>query len=278
MRGRAVHVSASAPDPLPGDVALICVESARQADTISWCIQHMVSFVSCANEPSLVTDLLRYRQGDGIIGCGLTPGLTGLLSAHAARWIPTPREVSTAVVGAAGPACARQFATLAKAALPVADESSRMMGGRVLSVLPPPIGNVDCVPLASSDRTILTRMFPSLERISSRVHLAPPADPRQRSFAAFRQRVDRKDSAGYGGVSVEVWGDADQHEEIVHVATVGRPATLTAQTLVVGTSIVHSERDRPDTVRPFAACAPSTELLAELDLLGLKVQKFSPGD
>jgi hypothetical protein len=163
------------------------------------------------------------------IGCGLAPGLTDVLAAHAAALFESVDEIRVARTGWAGPSSVdtvryeRRVPVRAWRDGGWREERSR---GDALVFFPDPIGGRDCRVVTGSTR-LLVDAFPNVPRLS--VQLGEP--PKR---TRFRRRFG--DEGDWGAARVEVWGQRDGSHGCVAYGVVDRTAVAAGTVLAVVTA------------------------------------------
>ena len=212
-----------------------------------------------------------------VVGCGVAPGLSGLLARYLAAQLHTLDELHVAIHGTAGPECARQHhKALGDTALGWHDnEWIEPPGGsgRDLVWFPEPIAAHDCYRAALADPLLLQRAFPTAVRISARVS----ATRRDRLTARLPMLLPPHASGDLGAVRVEARGaDAHGGRETVMAGASAPTAELAAAVAAATAVAVVDHRELGTGIYGIADAA-----LGPLDLLrlatqfGVRVQEFT---
>ncbi len=213
-----------------------------------------------------------------VVSAGFAPGLTDVLAVHAAGLFEVVREVHTAKLGTAGPACARQHhAALSSESVDWRDGAwLRRPGGsgRELVWFPDPIGGADCYRAAVPDALLLHRLFPEAERLSGRV----AATRRDRLTSRLPMMRKPHAEAGPGAVRVEVRGSSNGEENTVILACMDRPSVAAGSVAAVTVgALISGLARRADTasgVFGLGQFVDSTEFLRELATRGVRCARF----
>ena len=216
---------------------VVLATPASQRDQAAALVADGLDVVSMSDDPDDVNRLLELRsraETHGVrlvVGAALSPGLTGILARHLASQLDTVDEIHVAMLGTAGPACARQHHdALGSRALAWHDDEwvERPGGsGRELCWFPEPIGPADCYRAALADPLVLHRAFPSVDRISARV----AATRRDRLTSRLPMLVPPHTQGDRGAIRVEVRGAIAGGARVTHVAgAVGRTGDLAGTT------------------------------------------------
>jgi len=238
--------AADSPHSAGADVVIIAtphghVELARDA------IRRGIDVVSASDDIDQVQGLLaldpmaRELNRTVVVGAGFAPGLSCLLSAHAAARFDRVTEIHVAKAGTGGPACARQHhRALSGSACDWRDGGwvERPGGsGRELCWFPTPIDGRDCYRAALPDTILLVRSFLGVERVTARM----AANRRDRLTMKLPMLRPPHAEGGPGGVRVEVRGIRDGASEIHVLGSMDRPglaggtvAAVAASALIAG--------------------------------------------
>jgi hypothetical protein len=236
--GPSVHAIEYTPgDAIPPDVAVIaCALPAGVGhDVVAAAIAAGVPIASSDDEHDAIEQLRALdpnARSSGVtvaIGCGLAPGLSDVLAAHAAALFESVDEVRVARTGWAGPASVdtvrheRRVPVRAWRDGSWREERSR---GDALVFYPEPIGGRDCRVVTGATR-LLVDAFPNVARLS--VQLGEP--PRR---TRFRRRFG--DEGEWGAARIEVWGQRDGTHGCVAYGVVDRTAVAAGAVLAVVTA------------------------------------------
>ncbi len=236
--GPSVHAIEYVPgESIPPDVEVIAcaLPSGVGHDVVAAAISAGVPVASSDDEHDALEQLRALdpnARSSGVtvaIGCGLAPGLSDVLAAHAASLFETVDEIRVARTGWAGPASVDTVRHERR--LPVRawrdggwrEERSR---GDALVFFPAPIGGRDCR-VVTGATTLLVDAFPQVSRLS--VQLGEP--PRR---TRFRRRFG--DEGEWGAARIEVWGQRDGSHGCVAYGVVDRTAVAAGAALAVVTA------------------------------------------
>ena len=208
----------------------------------------------------------------------MSPGLSCLLAAHAARGIDVVEEIHVAKAGTGGPACAR--ATHASLRGPAASwrdgrwQSEPPGSGRELCWFPEPVGGVDCYVASSAEPSLLTAAFPTARRVTARV-AATRRDQRDDVVADAASAAPRRTASA--ACESKCAGSPMGERVTQVVGAVDRPA-IVAGTLAAIAAVAAVRREIAPGAGGLAvlAAAPG-ELLARLAERGVKVAAFEGG-
>ena len=211
-----------------------------------------------------------------VVGCGVAPGLSGLLARYLAAQLHTLDELHVAIHGTAGPECARQHhRALGDTALGWHDnEWIEPPGGsgRDLVWFPEPIGANDCYRAALVDPLLLQRAFPTAARISARVS----ATRRDRLTARLPMLLPPHATGDLGAVRVEARGaNATGGRETVMAGASAPTAELAA---AVAAAVALTLVDRRPVAGVYGTPDAALEPLNILRLateFGVRVQEFT---
>jgi len=281
LGAKAETVEWSARRPLPPGVdAVACALPA--GDDVPLVIAALESGVPIAtsgdNQESIAT-LLRLNDealasGVAVLaGCGLAPGLSDVLAAHAATLLDTVDEIHISRAGVAGPDSEASMRRLHS------ERPHEVIGGALSEVrrrstheliwFPEPVGDKECE-LIGAGVALLHKSFPSADRITVRA-----VEPEPRSTGWFR-RNDPGDN--WGATRVEVWGRIGNARVPVIYGSVGRTATIGGAVLGVATALLVGALPEIGGAQPgvsgLAGCVVPEAFLAELDRRGISAAKF----
>jgi len=207
------------------------------------------------------------------IGAVMAPGLSCLLTRHAAGLLDGIDEVHVARLGAGGPSCARQRRrALRGTATELRDRSwSDRPGfsGRELVWFPDPIGGADCYRAELPDPLLLVDAVPSVRRVTARL----AASRVDRCTFWLPMFVGPPDEGAPGAVRVEVRGHrAGQRHDVVY-GVFDRPAVAAAATAAVVTLQLAAGRG-PVGAHGLAAWTDPLPILLELARRGVRAAVF----
>lgn len=281
LKGEAVQVD-DATDLAVCDVVVLA-HPAPHEQLVRRLLQSGTSVVSVSDDLDDVRALLGMHDEAVannavlVVGCGVAPGLSGLLARYLAAQLHTLDELHVAIHGTAGPECARQHhKALGDTALGWHDnEWIEPPGGsgRDLVWFPEPIAAHDCYRAALADPLLLQRAFPTAARISARVS----ATRRDRLTARLPMLLPPHASGDLGAVRVEARG-ADAHGgRLTVMAGASAPTAELAAAVAAATAVALIDD------RELAAGIYGTAdvVLERLDLLrvatqfGVRVQEFT---
>jgi hypothetical protein len=201
---------------------------------------HVVSMSDDLRDAVQLTQLDVLAQKNNtmlVIGAAASPGLTGLLVSHTARFFDEIDEAHVALHGTGGPNCAHQHhGALSRQSLGWHDGDwlRRPAGsGRELCWFPEPVGAYDCYRAEMSDPYLLRFAFPQLHRITARMS----ATRRDRLTARLPMMSPPHAEGGIGAVRVEVRGWKDRSRKVMVVGVAERVAQIAA--LVAGSTAFH---------------------------------------
>lgn len=206
---------------------------------------HLV--VATASSPEAVDALLTYdglaRDHDTavIVGCAFSPGMSSVLTAHAAALFAEVHEVHVAMYGAGGAACLRRRVGAARDdVLEWRDGEWETFGarsGRELLWFPDPIGERDCYRGALSEARLVHRMLPSADRLSARMAL-PEEEGSMRLLMSLRR--GSRPTLAPGAIRVEVRGRTEESMDTVVYGAAAEPGD--AAGLMAAVAAVHAFR------------------------------------
>ena len=211
-----------------------------------------------------------------VIGCGVAPGLSGLLARYLAAQLHTLDELHVAIHGTAGPECARQHhRALGDTALGWHDnEWIEPPGGsgRDLVWFPEPIAAHDCYRAALADPLLLQRAFPTASRISARVS----ATRRDRLTARLPMLLPPHATGDLGAVRVEARGaDARGSRETVMAGASAPTAELAAAVAAATAITLVDQRPPPNAYGTADAALEPLNMLRLATEFGVRVQEFT---
>jgi hypothetical protein len=279
-RARAVEYRPG--EPLPSDIAAVAtaVPSEVDAAVAATAVDAGVSFVSCTDASSAVDALYALDRGAveaGVTlaaGCGLAPGFSDVLVAHAVNALDEADEVHVARAGVAGPASqASVRRALREPALEWhggAWHEDRRYGPELVW-LPEPFGPRECESVGSTIRA-LVRGLPAVRTATFRV-----CEPERRRVSLPGRGPEEQ----WGAARVVVWGRRGRvHEPIVY-GVVDRLAPSAGAVLAVATAVLagalpalRTGVGTPAGVRSLAELVAPVPFLAELAQRGLSAVAF----
>ncbi len=293
--GRRVAVYDPLPIGLPGDVVrvddatdlavcdvVVLAQPAPHAQLAQRLLQSGTSVVSLCDDLDDVRELLTL-QADAeandavlVVGCGVSPGLSGLLARYLAAQLHTIDELHVAIHGTAGPECARQHHNaLGDTALGWHDnEWIEPPGGsgRDLVWFPEPIAAHDCYRGALADPLLLQRAFPTAARISARVS----ATRRDRLTARLPMLLPPHATGDLGAVRVEARGsNASGGRETVMAGSAAPTAELAAAVAVAVAIGVISNPPSAGVYSTADAALEPLDLLRVATEFGVRIQEFT---
>ena len=238
--------------------------------------------LSAAGAPTDVRALLdldataRQRGATLVVGCSVSPGLSGLLAAQLVARMSTCDELHVAVHGTAGPACAREHhRALAGWAIGWHDGQwiERAAGsGRELCWFPEPVGARDCYRADLADPMLLHRSFPTVARISAR----RSATRRDRLTARLPMLSPPHIEGGIGAVRVEARGRDGAGARVTDVIGVAELiGTATAATAAAMATYVATGQARPGVITASDPDVPAASILRNLLRYGVRLQEFT---
>jgi saccharopine dehydrogenase-like NADP-dependent oxidoreductase len=212
------------------DVVVLATPAARQVTLARDAVaagRHVVTTADGLGAVKALLDLdpeARERGLGVIVGCGFSPGLSCVLSRHAAAQLDQVDEIHVARYGTGGPACAHQHhAALRGRGVDWRDRAwtRRPPGsGRELLFFPDPIGGHDCYRAALPDALLLVPAFPGVNRVTARM-----AATRRDRWTAGMPMLRRPHPEGrIGGIRIEVRGRRGSLHDTVILGAIDRPA------------------------------------------------------
>lgn len=235
--------------------------------------------VSTSDDPDEIRALValdaqaRVRGVSLVLGAAMSPGLTCLLSAHAATLLDRVDEIHVSRHGVAGPACARQrLRALRGGAFDWRDgEWVRRPGfsGREISWFPDPVGGRDCYRADLGEPLLLQPAFPSAQRITARL----AASRRDRALAPFPVLLPPPAEGGLGAVRVELRGERGGERSAVVYGALDRPA-IAAGALAAVVALQAGSGLLPVGAAGLGGSGRQVEILAELARRGVRAAVF----
>ena len=208
-----------------------------------------------------------------IAGCGLAPGLSDVLAAHAATLLDSVDEIHISRAGVAGPdseaSLRRLHSERPQQVIAGALSEVRRRTTHELIWFPEPVGDKEC-DLIGAGVALLHKSFPSASRITMRA-----VEPESRGTGWLR----RNDPGGnWGATRVEVWGRIGNARVPVIYGAVGRTATVGGAVLGVATASLVGLLPEVGCPQPgvsgLAGAVVPEAFLAELNRRGISAAKF----
>lgn len=268
------------------DVVVVARAAREQADVARAAVAAGCHVVTTSDDPDEVAELLalderaRAAGVSVVVGATMSPGLSCLLAALAARGMDAVDEVHVARAGAAGPACARQrLRALRGTAVEWRDGNwQRRAGfsGRELCWFPDPVGAHDCYRAELPEPALLVDALPGLQRVSARL----AANRRDRAFAVLPVLVGPPPEGGPGAIRVEVRGSRAGERAVTVYGAFDRPGVASAATAAVaalwlgGSPALAGVAAPEPGARSLAAVGDPRPLLAELARRGVRAAVF----
>lgn len=264
------------------DAAILATPGTGQADLAAELLgagRHVICLLDDLDETErlLALDGAARRAGRVlVVGAGMAPGLTCLLTRYAAPRLAKLDEIHLAKFGTGGPACARQHhRALRGRALEWRDGAwlERPAGtGRELCWFPDPVGAHDCYRAELSDAVLLHSAFPEVERISARVS----ATRRDRLTARLPMLRPPHPEGRLGAVRVELRGsDGSGARSMIVLGAIDRPAVAAgAVAAVMAVHVVTGRVSRTGAMGLSDPAVDATAVLGELSRRGVKVATF----
>lgn len=268
---------------LPPDVdVVVLAHGGPHAEVAQQLVERGVPVVSVSDDLADIRSMVdlddaAHRAGVPlVVGAGMAPGLTGLLTRLSASRLASCDEIHISIHGTAGPACARQHhRALSGRSLGLHDGGwihPPAGSGRELCWFPEPVGPYDCYRAELASPLLLHQAFSEVERISARVS----ANRRDRFTAWLPMLSPPHHEGGVGAVRVEVRGtDASgaRVTSIVGVAElVGTAAAATASAFAVEAV---GGRLPSGVSRAGDAALDTTGILHTVSQLGVRLQEFT---
>ncbi len=216
--------------PAGGHAALAAKALARGA--------HVISLSDSINDTEELLALAKTAtnaERSLVVGAGFSPGLSCLLTSHAARKFDQVVEIHVSRMGTAGPSCQRQLhrARTGSAVDWRNGEWVRRPGGsgRELVWFPDPLGARDCYRAAVPDALLLAPAFDGVERVTARV----AATRRDRLTAMLPMLRRPHADGGPGAIRVELRGFVAGQYHCEILGAIDNPGLAAATTAAVAT-------------------------------------------
>ncbi|MEI2699571.1 MAG: hypothetical protein V9E94_15000 [Microthrixaceae bacterium] len=280
--GREVEVKLCGDDvevPEGIDVVVIARETGEHCQIAREQIEGSRHVVSTGDDPDEIREMAgldapaRERGASLVLGTAMSPGLTCLLSAHAATMLDRVDEIHVSRHGVAGPACARQrLRALRGGAFDWRDgEWVRRPGfsGRELSWFPDPVGGRDCYRADLGEPLLLQPAFPTAQRITARL----AASRRDRALAPFPVLLPPPAEGGLGAIRVELRGERAGERVTVVYGALDRPA-IAAGALAAVVALEAGAGRLPVGAAGLGGTDRHVEILAELARRGVRAAVF----
>lgn len=253
---------------------------AEQARTHLEAGRHVVATAGGHEVVSELLDLEGAARSSGVcivVGTGFSPGLTDVLLAWAADRLGSVDEARFARLGAAGPACDRESASILDGEAPVLRDgafvTSRAGTGRELCWFPDPVGGRDSYLASSAEPLMATVSVPGVQRASARMAV-PPLRRLLHAVPALARSGGDTSEGGVGAVRVEVRGtDAGGRSSIV-LGALDRPGVAAAALVAEVVVALLEGSARPGVLTPGRLVDPST-MLRRLRTRGVRVAELS---
>jgi hypothetical protein len=209
-----------------------------------------------------------------VVGAGFAPGLSDLLTAHAASTFSGVTEIHVARSGTGGPACARahhRALTGTSVDWRDGDWVRRPAGsGRELAWFPDPLGALDCYRAVLPDALLLAPAFPGVERVTARL----AATRRDRLTAGLPMLRRPHPEGGPGGVRVEVRGVRGSARDVRVLGVMDRPAVAGGALAAVAALAVAAGAARRTGAAGMAELFDPLPLLRDLAERGVRAAVF----
>lgn len=197
------------------DIVVLCTRDEDQPDQARRALTagcHVVSTADAVASVELLLGLDEFaRDVDRcvVVGATLSPGLSALLSCHAASLFDEVDEISVAVVGTGGPSCVERRTRAARTDTQEWRDGTWVecaaRSGSELAWFPDPIGAVDCARGDLSEAILLRRVLPAVPQLVVKMG-RPTARPVSRRMERFGRSAAQQEQ---GGVRVAVSGRID---------------------------------------------------------------------
>ena len=266
---------------VPGaDVVILAGPAGSHVELAETWLKQGSHVISISDDPDDVTGLLDLdslassRERSLVVGAGFVPGLSCLLTRYAADMLDTVEIISIYKAGTGGPACARQHhRALKRSGHDWLDGNwvlRRGGSGRDLAWFPDPFGARDCYRGALPSPTLLQRVFPEAERISSRI----AATRRDRLTSWLPMLRPPHDDGGPGAIRVEVRGRRNRAVETIILGVIDHPS-VAAGTVAAVAAAEAVAGQTPIGAHGLAAWSEPKRILAELHRRGVRVATFN---
>jgi hypothetical protein len=278
-RASVVEWSPRHPIPAEVDVIACALPPGDDVPLVLAALDARIPVATSGDEHDGIATLLRLdgeardRGVTVLAGCGLAPGLSDVLAAHAATLLDSVDEIHVARAGIAG---AKSEASLRRVH---SDRATEVRGGELTEVrrrtthelvfFPDPVGAQECE-MVGVGVDLLHDAFPGVDRITVRAVEPPP-----RAKGLF----SREDPGGrWGATKVEVWGRLGDVRVPVVYGAAGRTATVGGTVLAVATAALAGVLPALDGqrhgVHGLASVVAPTAFLAELAGRGVTAARF----
>lgn len=262
------------------DVVVIATAAGRHLAHARRAVRAGIAVVSTSDRLDEVRSLLGMdalavsKGSTMLVGAAFSPGMTGLLAAHGARWFDEVDEIHVAKAGTGGPACARQHhRALSGSAIDWRSGRWRRRpggSGRELVWFPEPLGGADCYRGALADAILLQPAFPGADRITARI-----AATRQDRFTSWLPMLSPPHAeGGVGGIRVELRGRRGGRRLVEVAGAVERPGTAAAAVATVAVECILDGVAGGTGARGLAELSDPAAALAVLARRGLRAQRF----
>ncbi len=239
----------------------------------------VVSTSDAVGDVEALLDLGPQAEARGInvvVGAAFAPGLTCLLTRHAADAFDDVGEVHVARLGTGGPACAHQHhRALRGLAVDWRDggwQRRRAGSGRELCWFPDPVGAADCYRARLPDAVLLVNALGEIERVTARM----AATRRDRLTSRWPMLRRPHPEGTVGAVRTEVRGRRDGAWETLVYGAYDRPGVAAgAVAAVAATALVRGDLGIAPGASGLAASTAARDLLAELARRGVKAAAFT---
>jgi hypothetical protein len=277
--GPGARVADTETPPGAVDAVVLSLPSGQHVEPARRAVEAGTAVVSVSDDLEEVRSLLTLddvarRAGVSVaVGAGLCPGLSCVLTAHAATSFDAVDEIHVANVGAGGPACEEQRArALSRSSCDwIEGEWVEQRGGtgRALCFFPEPIGARDCYRAALPDPVLLRPAFPDAVRITART----AASPRARLTARLRVG-GRPPREGPGGTRVEVRGRRSGAFAVEVYGVMDLPAAAAGAVAAVAATSAARHELRRSGAAGLAELVDPLAFLRDLRVRGVRAAVF----